>query len=82
MTEPSDGHREKSMAKYRSNGTQRNAKPRKRRSAQTRQEVGTVPSLKRSSQPRKAKTLSVVDQVEEASKDSFPCSDPPGYGHA
>jgi hypothetical protein len=37
---------------------------------------------RRSPQRLKAKAPPSVDQVDEASRGSFPCSDAPGYGHA
>jgi hypothetical protein len=32
--------------------------------------------------PQPPQNQRALDPVEEASIDSFPCSDPPGYGHA
>ena len=70
------------MPRHRANRTRPNAEPLKRGSPQTRREADGVPPLGRSPKPPKAKPPPSVDQVDEASKESFPCSDPPGYGHA
>jgi hypothetical protein len=70
------------MPRHGSNHTRRNAKPAKRASPQARREADEVSPLGRSPKPPKAKPPPSVDQVDEASKESFPCSDPPGFGHA
>jgi hypothetical protein len=44
--------------------------------------VDAVVRVRRSPRPLNAKAPRPVDQVEEASRGSFPCSDAPGYGHA
>jgi len=67
---------------HRNKINQANAESSESRPPQTQPRVDPGLFGKRSPKPLKPKSLPPVDPVEIASKESFPCSDPPGYGHA